>query len=783
MISPEILEKLEYFKILNYASRYCTTESGRNLFIDSLPIYSKDAIVIAGKLVDEAKNALIHNDHPPLQYIPALYEEIEKSSVPGMILSKEAVLAILSLIEVSRRLSIYLKNSEMPMIKSTFIEQLINDKVLEKSISDIFDEQGEIASSASPKLKEIRNSIRNKTDELMRKMNSILRKLSEGSIVQEEFITQREGRMVIPVKSEHKRQVKGFIHSESASGQTIYIEPAETLEINNDLISLSFEERREIDKILERITKKIADNKLLLSSSLNTVAEIDMIFAKASFSVEIEGAFPEINDGNIFEIIQGKHPGLLKKLGKGKTVPLDFKITSDKKVLIITGPNAGGKTVVLKTAGLLCALVQAGFHVPVHPDSNFKVFRKILLDIGDSQSIEDDLSTFSSHLLNIKNILNDADENSLVLLDEIGTGTDPTEGAALAGSVLLALENKGAYVFATTHHGNLKVMADCTIGFQNASMEFDNEKLLPTYKFRQGIPGSSYAFEIAGRIGLEQYIIDEAVKRMQGEKLQIEQFIARLDDKMKLLDNKLKQADIENLRLKGLTKIYDEKLAAINEKKKQILEKTKNETERFISEVNSRIENAIKEIRQSNADKDVIKKERKIISDKIELYKSKNKEAEKDSEKVNYELKTGDYVQLKGTSTYGAIISLDKAKGKAVITSGTMKMTLEISKLILSRKKEDSSNSNIYSNFVTQLPGLRIDIRGRKPEDAEMDVLRFIDEAYISGYDRIEILHGRGTGVLKQFIKELLQKQSNINKFYFADLETGGDGITIVELK
>ncbi|MDX9925709.1 MAG: endonuclease MutS2, partial [Ignavibacteriaceae bacterium] len=470
MIELNSLEQLEYFKVIEIVSKSCYTENGKEIAFSLLPKENISEIILSGARISRAKEILIKNEFPPLNYIPDISENLVKSRIQNTFLREEEILQVISLAEISRNVYSFMKSKDNEGLFSEIINSLFIDKAFENLIKNNFDDKGKIKDSASAKLKEIRRNIFEKEASLNKVINKLLKEFSDSYLVREEYVTVRDGRMVVPVKSEHKRQIKGFIHSESASGQTVYIEPASTLELNNDILSLKFEEKREIEKILKIITSKIGEYSEGLLKSLNKIGELDFIFANAKYSIEINGNFPTIEENRPLVIYDGRHPLLIKRIGYSKTVPLEFKLDKEN-VLVITGPNAGGKTVVLKTVGLLIALIQSGIHVPIHPDSNLHLFGNILLDIGDNQSIEDDLSTFSSHLSNIKQILEKADENSLVLLDEVGTGTDPFEGSAIATAVLVKLQKKGATVLSTTHSSNLKILANQLDGFQNASME------------------------------------------------------------------------------------------------------------------------------------------------------------------------------------------------------------------------------------------------------------------------------------------------------------------------
>ncbi len=781
MIPASVLEKLEYQKVLQYVSAYCATEIGKNRLLSIAPVDSLNEIKSEGELVNEAKEILIKNIPPPIEYLPDLNEAISKSNIEGAVIDGKKILEILKLAVISRNLSHHLKqNSQTAPVLYELAGQLFVDKLFEHYIQKIINENGDIRDNASAKLMEIRKEIRDKSDELVKSVNRLIKSLTNKDIVREEYLTLRDGRIVIPVKAEHKRHIRGFIHSESSTGQTVYIEPEETLELNNDIVSLSFAERREVERLLKEITKRIRDVSKPLKESLNTVAYLDTIFARANYSLEIIGSFPEINNRKPFRINDARHPILLRKFGKSGTVPLNFSI-ENKRVVLITGPNAGGKTVVLKTIGLLALMVQSGIHIPASPDSNFNFFSKILLDVGDSQSIEDDLSTFSSHLSNIKNILEEADNESLVLLDEIGTGTDPAEGSALAAAVLIKLKEKDSIVFATTHHGSLKLIANDLEGFENAAMEFDTQNLKPTYVFKQGIPGSSYAFEVARRIGLPDDFLLLASNHLDTDKHKIENFLVDIEQKSQELESKLKSIEIENTRLRGLSNLYTQKIDKLDKEKKEILKKTKSDAEDYLKGINKKIELVIKELKESGAEKEVIKKARSIISEA----KQENKNLFYDNvdlspEKANFNV--GNFVGIKNTETVGEIIDIIKDKNKATIKMGSVKMQVALKDLILAKRQKDKPDSLSRNQYTIAPADYKIDIRGKKPEEVEFEILKFIDSAYSTGLERVEILHGKGTGALKKTVHDILKKHDKVKNYFFAPVEFGGEGITIAEL-
>jgi DNA mismatch repair protein MutS2 len=782
MIDRSVLEKLEFQKVLNNIAAYAVTENGKNFVLNLTPEYELNRINSGGLSVNEAKEILIRNIPPQLDYIPDLFETISQSRIEGTVLSAKKILNILKLAKISRSLQMFLKsNSSLAPTIGGLQNSLFTDKVFEHHIEKVIDETGEIKEKASQKLSDIRKQIREKHSSLVKSINNIMKSLDAQGIMREDYLTLRDGRMVIPVKAEHKRHLRGFIHSESATGQTVYIEPEQTLELNNEIVTLSFAEKRETDRLLRELTNLIGKESEKLKETLQTIAYVDSLFARAKYSIEILGSFPSINNKKNFFVNEARHPVLIKKLGREATVPLSFRL-ADQKIIVITGPNAGGKTVVLKTVGLLSLLLQSGIHIPVHPDSNFHLFNDVLIDIGDEQSLEDDLSTFSSHLNNLKNILINADENSLVLLDEIGTGTDPTEGSALAAAVLMNLRDKGALVFASTHHGSLKIIANNEEKFINAAIEFDHEQLKPTYKFKLGIPGSSYAFEIARRSGIDDKLIKSASGFMESDKYKLENFLSELEAKSGRLEANLKQMEIENSRLAGLSDLYKTNIERLEKEKKEILKKAKSEAESFLKDVNKKIENIIRQIRESGAQKDVIKEAKKIISElKEETEKLYSPEVANEINISDFNI--GSFVSIKNTSTSGKIIQIDKEKGKALIESGSIKMQVDLYDLTAADSSSAEKPEAHYHKISQPVAHYRLDIRGKKPEEADFEIIKFIDESYMTGQERIEILHGKGTGALKKTVKGILDKHEKVKNYYFAPIEFGGEGITIVELK
>ncbi len=777
MTEAELYQKLEYDKILEFIAENTRSVLAKKSILNHKPFSTKRDAVRYGELVSVAKRLLEEGLEPPYAYEDDLTEHIVKSRIEGITLEPKTILKIADLLFTARAFSRYLKNTEQAeTLCEEFCDLIYTDALFENSVAKIIGKNGEVKDSASPRLREIRREISEKNIQLNRVAEKKLRELSKAKVTQEDFLTLHDGRYVIPVKAEYKRQIRGFIHSESATGQTVYIEPEEILNLNNEIISLGFEEKREIRRLLTELTKRVAVISEELVRTQNALAEVEKIFAAAKFSLKYNCAYPQVDERKPIEILQARHPVLLRSLGEKRTIPLDLKF-EDYKVILITGPNAGGKTVVLKTVGILNLLVKSGLHIPASPDSNFHFFEKIMIDIGDEQSIEENLSTFSSHLSNIKKILDEADGESLVLLDEIGTGTDPTEGAALAAAILLELAERGARVLATTHHGNLKSLASETEGFQNASLEFDLERIEPTFRLLQGEPGASYAFEVAKRIGLSDELISSAKKFIDESANKTEELLVELQKRADTLGKKLRDIELENTRLRGLANLYERKTRELTERKKKILDEAKKEAAAIISEANRKIEKAIKEIREKKGARDTIKKA------KTEIENFKKKIVSETERTPPEDLREGDYVKITATSTEGVIESIDKKKNVAVVRSGALRISVKLGELQKTKKRKKNNESFSKINYYSQLQNLRLDIRGKKPEEIEFEVVRFIDDAYATNNKEVEILHGKGTGALKEAVHKLLREHEFVKEFHFAKIEVGGEGITVVKLK
>ena len=509
------IRKLEFDKVRQRVLRYASSDPGRDLVARMTVLVSHREIREALCKVTEMKRLLEQEEPLPLDGIHAVGEALSKAAVGGMALLPRELLQVSLTMKAARiTRSFASRRKEAYPLLWQLADPLATDKVLEFNIDHAVDETGAIRPDASRELLGIRRAIADRYEDLRRRLIGILRNVAELGFSQDDIITTREGRMVIPVKSEHKNRVPGFIHSASASGATVFIEPTETLELNNDIRSLQFQEQREIERILKSLTLQVGERKEALAANLEILAELDALQAKAKYSIEILGIEPELRTHGPLSVTGARHPILLLTHGYDRTVPLDLEVGGEWTTLLISGPNAGGKSVAMKSIGLLVLMAQSGLHIPASDGTALRLFRSCFVDIGDEQSIENDLSTFSSHLASLKAIAEQADRESLVLIDEIGAGTDPSEGGAIAGALLEELTRRGAVTIATTHQGALKVFAHETEGVANGAMEFDLKTLTPTYRFRAGIPGSSYALEMAARLGFSPALMERSRERL-----------------------------------------------------------------------------------------------------------------------------------------------------------------------------------------------------------------------------------------------------------------------------
>lgn len=781
----ELAKKLDLNKIFERTSGYAITDAGKKILFDESPAEEFDIANHLLQLTFEIKSFIEEIGEVNYLYLSDLKETLFKSKIENYILNPKEIIQIGKLITNARLIkhSINSYKNRFPVLWA-FVEQLTENRLLEKRINDIFDDYGEVKDSASEDLRRIREEIKSLQFSIQKINERLLKKLNKEGFVQDELITLRDGRMVLPIRSEFKRMVKGFIHAESASGQTTYIEPEETLQLNNELFSLYFEEKREIQRILSLITKDISQISDVLLKNFEIITLFDAHYAKAKFAIEIRGNKINFSNEHSFELIDCRHPALILTIGYDKTVPFNFKVDDSIRGLIISGPNAGGKTVLMKSIGSVAILSRMGYLLSLHPDSQMPFFKKIFIDIGDEQSIDNDISTFGSHIKNIKTILESCDSDSLVLLDELGTGTDPVQGAALAAAVIDALIEKNSFVIVTTHHSFLKFFGSNHPRLMNASMEFDSKTFEPTYKFIQGIPGSSYTFEISKRMKLDPAVIEKSKKYLKRDDLKIEEYISQLQNKVQYYSQLINDLRKEKEEIQKLKKELNERLSRIKVEAKEIKRKALLEADQIIQTANKLIENSIRNIRESTASRETIKNVRqKIAEEKSKLEKLIQSEVIQEEVALE-ELKIGDLVKLTGQNSTGKIISIDSKKNQALVQIDQFKIWITLDKVTKTNQHlPESPSTKHFSSIETKTIPFRLDIRGKRSNEAEEEILRYIDDATMYGLFNIEILHGKGDGILKNLTHKILQSHPFVESFSFASIDQGGEGVTIVKLK
>ena len=792
-MNEKTLKVLEFNKIIQMLSDRTESNLGRELAIQLKPKTDINEVEISQIETYEAVNIIIKRGRPPMGGIHDISHELKRAEI-GSTLMPINLLNIADSLRAARRLISYFKQDKQDKdSKYEILEQMILELNIYKDIEDtIFNaiiSEEEISDNASSKLKNIRRQIEIKNASIRNKLNSIINSSTNKKYLQDSIITIRQDRFVVPVKLEYKSNFPGLVHDQSSSGATLFVEPMAVVQLNNDLKELRLQEKAEIERILAELTAMVAEVSTEIRYNQDILAKLDFIFAKGKLSLTMNGTKPVLNNEGFIMIKEGRHP----LLNTNEVVPTTIHIGDSFTTLVITGPNTGGKTVTLKTVGLFTLMCQAGLQIPANYGSKMAVFNNLFADIGDEQSIEQSLSTFSSHMTNIVNILKNIDENSLVLFDELGAGTDPTEGAALAMAILNYLYKKKIRTIATTHYSELKIYALTTEGIENSSVEFDVETLSPTYKLLIGIPGKSNAFEISKRLGLQDFIIDNARELLTKENVQFEDVLAsiekdrRISEENRTESEKLKQ-EVDKLKSE-LTKKKNE----IENMKKKILTKAKEEARKIIKEAKEESEEVVKELKDIS--NEIERERKKKIQEAKDRLKDKLSSIEDDltenilimkSKKPPVNVKKGETVKLLNLNQIGTVISPPDSDGNLVVQVGIMKVNAHIS--IIERAKDNqhsATTARTKSMIKSKSRSVKseIDLRGKMLEEAVLDVDKYLDNAYIAGLGQVHIIHGKGTGVLREGIKQLLKTHRHVNSFRLGNHNEGGSGVTVVEIK
>ncbi len=756
-------ETLEFNKICEKIASCASSDLGHELAFEIKPENNSVQLLKKHNQVTELRDILDYDQYPPIDGISDIRPLLKKVRLAGSMLSPHELGQILQNLIVVRKLRHFFSAREDRISNLKEITGLLKPSAeAEKEIDRCIDiTTNTVKDGASPALAGIRRQITRTQNAVRSKIAVKLKQFSEQGILQENVISIRDGRFVLVVKEEYKRKVKGLVHGQSASGSSYFIEPMDVFEDNNYIRELQTQETREIEKNLFLLTNLLREEINLLESNIHVLGELDLVFAKAVFSKQINGNQPELVDEKIISIAQGRHPLLVLRMGEKQVVPLDLELGEKFYTLIISGPNAGGKTVALKTVGLLTLMARSGLHIPALPHSRIGNITHVFACIGDQQSIENDLSTFSSHINVLGDIAEHADHNSLVLVDEIGTGTDPEEGTAIAMSLLEDLTGRKCLSVVTTHLGALKAFAFRTEGIENASLEFDAETLQATYNFRVGIPGSSYAFDIAQRMGYPVDLINKSRELIGTHKDKLEGLILDLEDKVREYKKLTTEFKLKESGLKSLQKLYTERSEALKRDEKKIKGQAVKEAEEIISQANSLIEKTIREIKEQNARREAIVKAKTIINEQKTKIKIIKKQTAEPAEKVSpISVEPGEFVKWKNSNTTGKVISRVDKKGRVYVQLNGVKMKVPISEL--EKSKDTQKKKSIFKLNVEekQIITNEVDLRGMNSEEARETVDRFIDEALLTGFKEIRIIHGKGTGKLRIEIREYLKTPS-----------------------
>ena len=785
-----IFETLEFDKVLSHLASFTTSTLGKELISQVIPFSDHSLIQQSLTEVTEARAIIDFDDPFPIYGLTDIRPLLKKTSIAGNYLPAEELTQVCTALSVFRKLNGYFKirKEKYPLLDKISVD-LLSYPQIEKEISRCINpENNEIYNNASPNLALLRKSIASTQQKIRKKMENMVASLSQKKYLQESVVTIRDGRFVLMVKDEYRQRVKGIIHDQSATGATLFIEPMETLELNNQIRAQRIEEKREVEKILRHLTTLIGEELDSINRSLSAAARFDFIYAKAQFSSVIGGHQPYLNDKNKLEIIKGIHPLLLLHKGKkDKVVPLDLIIEERFNTLIITGPNAGGKTVALKTLGLLSLMTLCGLHIPADPSSDICIFQNIFCAIGDQQSIENDLSTFSSHVEKLKNIVDNASRDSLVLVDEIGSGTDPEEGAALAIAVLEKLTAVGCITVVSTHQGVLKAFAHETDGVENGSMEFNAETLQPTYRFRLGLPGSSYAFEIAQRWGLSEDIISRSRQLVGKEKHRLENLLVDLEKKMTKYQASFNDISIKQSELDGLIKLYTEKRIQIDENEKRLKKQAIEESKEILKSANALVEQAIKEIKEEQASREAIISAKQKLERGREKIKAHKKALQEKVKQVGHkpltEIKLGQKVMWKSFHIRGTVLSDADSADKVLIDTGVVKIKVPIGELE-EATIESAKSPNVKIKYnIERSASSEIDLRGMRADEAIESTAKFIEEALLADLQHVYVIHGKGTGALRRAINDFLNNHAQVKSKHLAEWNQGGTGVTVVELK
>lgn len=782
-----ILNKLEYNEIIDVLEKHCKTYLGKNMCDSLKPSFSFELVDV---LLNETKEAdtLLHQKGSPPFYETDELEKYIKILKSNQTLAIKGLLNIGMLLRIARELKEYFydNNTSSFINLENYFTLLYSNPSIEKSIFDKIIDESTIADNASKKLSSLRRNRKNFEQEVKDKLNSYIHSSTYAKYIMEPIVTIRNNRYVIPVKEEYRSYIKGFVHDTSSSGSTLYIEPTSIFDLNNKINHIKIEEDLEIEKILHQLSASLYAYTTELDNDLNLVANIDLIFAKAHFGIEINGITPILNNEKFVDLHKARHP----LIDKDKVVPINIGLGKDYVSLLITGPNTGGKTVALKTLGLLLLMAYSGIPIPCSEGSNICVFTYIFADIGDEQSIQESLSTFSAHMKNIVEITKKANDNSLVLLDELGSGTDPVEGAALAISILSYLKDINSLVCCTTHYQELKEFALVTDGFENASFEFDIENLKPTYKLLVGIPGKSNAFAISKKLGLDQQILNVANAHLKEDKVSIEELLKNIYDNKLKVEKQVEETEKNLRQVEALRKSLEKKQDDVLEKRAKMLEDAKLEARDILLSAKEEATEIIHEL-SASVDLKQANNLRNKLNDKIRNINSVHYSGQDNSfESINKnDIKDGLNVYISSLGTNGIILGNTVNKSNEVqVQVGSMKMNVKLSDLRklssnVSTTSKSTGKVTTEKSSKTKVISPEINVIGQNVDEAIYVIDKYLDNCASANISPVRIVHGKGTGKLREGIHSFLKKHPHVKSFRIGTFGEGEMGVTVVEIK
>ncbi|MGJ1283526.1 endonuclease MutS2 [Sphingobacterium spiritivorum] len=778
-------DKLGLAEIKTYIKQKCLSEPGREMVERIQPQVKYDQIDRFLRQTNEFKDLLINDSPLPVDHLYPIKSLVEKARVEGAFLSEEEFYRVLLSLRTVYAVIRYFKEREgqYPNLEVLFEHVEIENSII-RNIESVIDERGKMKNNASRLLLDLTQQILKAEQEAHKRIDSIFKQAQNNGWTADGNLTIRDGRLVIPILAENKRKLKGLIHDESATGQTAYIEPEEVFHLNNKIRDLEFERRREVIRILVELTSVLRPHIPLLLSYHSLLTKLDFVRAKALFALDIDADMPELSKEAEVMLHNARHPLLFLHAKKDQhtIVPLNININNAERIIVVSGPNAGGKSVCMKTVGLLQLMVQSGLLIPADPTSRVGVFRQIFADIGDDQSIESDLSTYSAHLSKMKHFTEFANARTLVLIDEFGTGTDPLFGGPMAESVLETLNKKQIRGVITTHYSNLKVFASNTEGIENASMLFDNVAMKPLYILQVGKPGSSYAFEIAQKIGLRKDILELARQKIGTQQKKVDTLLVDLErDKKEVLETKTAILKRER-ELVALKAEYETLQSYLDENKKQILKQAKEEARQILKDANKLVENTIADIKSVNADKEKTKEIRGKLTKAAADHKPAHGAAATSKVKIQPEedtaIEVGDWVKIVDSGNEAQVIEVAR-NNNLILALGDLRTVVKRSKVSKLRSKEKSKAIKKSSNTPSAADfSPEVDVRGMRTEDALNQIELVLDRAVMIGYPSLKIVHGKGDGILRKFIRDYLRKYSHVSRFEDEHADRGGDGIT-----